>query len=231
MISTRKVRLVDDIYACVYSIKCRENNQGLMVESSFDLHNASSRGGGGGLFKFHYMLIPAQKSYGPVFCALRLASMEELAHQTVPASSSIDTTSNGQKKNEAPPPAEVVAAVQACLRKVPEEEPNKVMPRSSRVHETLEMLIGEARPPPKLGSTSSALASGSGGGGTGEGQGAAAAVPVPAVAVAAGGRGSGRGGAAGRGIPQAVKATNGSAPQAAVTTRAKGAAAPSKRRR
>jgi hypothetical protein len=158
-----------------------------MVESTFDLHSGAS-----GLFRFHYMLVPAQNSSGPAFCAVRMASIEELAPHSAPM------LRNGGIGKQAAPPAAVVAAVESLLGKVP-EEPNKVCPHSSRVHETIEMLIGEARPPPKPAAATVGTGGASGGGSGQGGATAVAAVPAPAAGAARatpqGGRGVGNGGA------------------------------------
>jgi hypothetical protein len=196
-----------------------------MAESTYDLHS-----GGSGLFKFHYMLVPAQNSSGKsVFCALRLASMEELAPQAAPAS---------VLNSSEPLSAAVVAAVEALLKKVP-EEPDKAIPHSSRVHETVEMLMGEARPPPKAAAAGSkgTAAGGSGGGATGSGAdgGKAAVVPpanAPVPPAANGAGGSGRDtpqGGRGSGDP-ALKATGTRAGRGGRGGAAAGATAPKRRR-
>ena len=158
-----------------------------MVESGHDLQSGRS-----GLFKFQYMLVPAQNSSGAVFCAMRLASLEELAPQAVPAASS---TSGGgfRGTTEAPlsPPLEVVTAIESLLGKVPEEA-NTAIPRSSRVHETLDILIGEACPPPKA-AAGAGVATGGSGGGNGDGSGKGAVAGAPAVAAGGGGGRGGRG--------------------------------------
>ena len=143
-----------------------------MVETTWDLHR-----GVNGLFTFHYMLVPAQNSHGSVFCAVRIASIEELAPSAVPAVLH-------DKEKEAPPPAAVVAAIKAVLAKVP-EEPDKGLPYSSKVHETIDMLVEshDGTPEPAAAAVT--------GEGSRDAAGGQEAAPAPAP-VAAGG-GSGRG--------------------------------------
>lgn len=145
-----------------------------MVETTWDLHR-----GVNGLFTFHYMLVPAQNSYGSVFCAVRIASMEELAPSAVPAA----VLHN--KEKEAPPPAAVVAAIKAVLAKVP-EEPDKVLPYSSKVHETIDMLVESHDDTPEPAAAAVAVAAV-----TGEGSRDAGGQEAPAPV--AGGGGAGRG--------------------------------------
>lgn len=112
--------------------KLKATGEGLVCFSTTDIHSRHS-----GVFRQHYLLVPfSDGSSSPGLCALKVASMEELAPPPVPASREV----------LADVPLEVVEAVEGQLSKMLLEEYNPTA-YSSKVHETVEMLIRESRPP------------------------------------------------------------------------------------
>ena len=118
----------------------RSKNEALVTYSTCDLRTGRSS-----LFRQYYLIVPSQCKAGDetTLCALRMASIEELAPQSPTTTTTTPTTE--ARLTEAGPA--VAAAVLAQLQKVPvdTEMSSTSTLYSSKVHETLEMLIRESK--------------------------------------------------------------------------------------
>ena len=130
----------------------KDNGEGLMCFSTTDIHSGHS-----GLFRHHYLLVPFTEggsSNKQGLCALKVASMEELAPPPAPAAPNVLPDV----------PAAVAAAVQTQLEKLRLEEYNPTS-YSSKVHETIEMLMRDSKPAKPVSAAAATPLEGPAGGG------------------------------------------------------------------